>query len=396
MNNNMNILKQATAILSVIIFAACNNASDKEAKTETDTTAVKKVEATLPSKESFHQVMDGKQVDLYFLKNKNNMQAMVTNYGGRLVSLIVPDKNNKMTDVVLGFDSVQQYRASTEAYFGATIGRFGNRIAKGKFVLDGKSYSLFTNNGPNTLHGGKKGFQDVVWDVVGSNDSSIQLSYLSKDGEENFPGNLTVNVTYTLQDDNTLKIDYEAKTDKKTIINLTNHAFFNLNGQGSGSILNHVLQINADKYTPADSTLIATGKIDPVANTPYDFTKPTAIGARIEDKNEQLKNGNGYDINYVLGMNVSKQFRHAATVTGDKSGIIMDVYTVEPGLQFYTGNFMRGKNTMKGGSKDEFRTAFCLETQHFPDAPNKPNFPSPVLKPGEVYKSTSLYRFSAK
>jgi len=391
----MNISKHISIALLSIVYVACNNAADKkEVKTETDSASAKPAQATLPSKESFHQTMDGKQVDLYILKNKNNREAMVTNYGGRLVSLLVPDKNNKMTDVVLGFDSVQQYRSSSEAYFGATIGRFGNRIAKGKFTLDGKTYSLFTNNGPNTLHGGKKGFQDVVWEVAQSNDSSIQLSYLSKDGEENFPGNLTAKVTYTLQDDNTLKIDYQASTDKKTIINLTNHAFFNLNGQGSGSILNHVLQINADKYTPADSTLIATGKIDPVANTPYDFTKPTAIGARINDVNQQLKNGNGYDINYVLAMNVSKDLRHAATVVGDQSGIKMDVYTMEPGLQFYTGNFMRGKNTMKGGSKDEFRSAFCLETQHFPDAPNKPNFPSTVLKPGTVYKSTTLYRFS--
>jgi len=391
----MNISKHISIALLSIVYVACNNADDnKEVKTETDSASAKPAQATLPSKESFHQTMDGKQVDLYILKNKNNMEAMVTNYGGRLVSLLVPDKNNKMTDVVLGFDSVQQYRSSSEAYFGATIGRFGNRIAKGKFTLDGKTYSLFTNNGPNTLHGGKKGFQDVVWDVVQSNDSSIQLSYLSKDGEENFPGNLTAKVTYTLQHNNTLKINYEASTDKKTIINLTNHAFFNLNGQGSGSILNHVLQINADKYTPADSTLIATGKIDPVANTPYDFTKPTAIGARINDVNQQLKNGNGYDINFVLGMNVSKDLRHAATVAGDQSGIKMDVYTMEPGLHFYTGNFMRGKNIMKGGSKDDFRSAFCLETQHFPDAPNKPNFPSTVLKPGTVYKSTTLYKFS--
>ena len=393
----MNILKTITAIILCVIYVACNNSTESTAaKNDTDTAAVKKVEPALPSKESFHQVMDGKQVDLYILKNKNYAQAMITNYGGRLVSLLVPDKNNKMTDVVLGFDSVQQYRNSTEAYFGATIGRFGNRIAKGKFVLDGKTYSLFINNKPNTLHGGKKGFQDVVWDVANNNDSSITLSYLSKDGEENFPGNLNVKVTYTLQDDNTLKIDYEAKTDKKTIINLTNHAFFNLNGQGSGSILNHLLQLNADHYTPADSTLIATGKIEPVANTPYDFSTPTAIGARIENDNVQLKNGNGYDINYVINKNKGTGLNRAAIAMGDQSGITMTVFTDQPGLQFYTGNFMRGKNIMKGGSKDEFRSAFCLETQHYPDAPNKPNFPTTVLKPGEVFKSTTLYRFGVK
>jgi aldose 1-epimerase len=251
---------------------------------------------------------------------------------------------------------------------------------------------LFQNNGPNTLHGGKKGFQAVMWDASQPNDTTLVLHYVSPDGEEGFPGNLDVTVTYSVTADNGFKCDYVAKTDKKTVVNLTNHAFFNLNGEGSGSINNHILQIHASRYTPVDSTLIPTGKIEPVAGTPFDFTKPTAIGARLEEDNQQLKYGKGYDHNYVL--NGGKGMKKAATVIGDKSGIVMEVHTEEPGLQFYGGNFMQGKNTFKGGSKDEFRTAFCLETQHFPDAPNQPSFPSITLSPGETYKTTSVYKFS--
>jgi aldose 1-epimerase len=264
-------------------------------------------------------------------------------------------------------------------------------LQMGKFTLDGKQYELFTNNGPNTLHGGKKGFQAVVWDAKKLNDTTLELNYLSKDMEEGFPGNLNVKVTYTLTNANDLKLDYEATSDKKTVVNLTNHAFFNLNGEGSGSINKHVLQINADKYTPVDSTLIPTGKNDPVAGTPFDFTKPAEIGARVDDKNEQLMNGKGYDHNFVLN---GAGMKKAATITGDQSGIVMEVFTEEPGLQFYGGNFMQSKNTFKSGAKDEFRTAFCLETQHFPDSPNQPAFPSTVLNPGETYKTTSVYHFS--
>lgn len=335
-----------------------------------------------------------KKTGLYTLKNAKNAEAKFTNYGGRLVSLTVPGKDGKMVDVVTGFGSVADYEKATEPYFGATIGRFGNRIAKGKFSLDGKQYTLFTNNGANTLHGGKKGYQYVVWDAKQPNEHTVEFTYLSKDMEEGFPGNLAVKVTYTLTDDNELKMDYEATTDKNTVVNLTNHAFFNLNGEGSGTILGHEVQIYADEYTPVDTGLIPTGKLVKVAGTPFDFTKSTTIGARIEEKNDQLSAGKGYDHNYVLNKTAGMGMYHAATVKGDKSGVVMDVYTQEPGLQFYSGNFMQSKNTFKGGSKDDFRTAFAMETQHFPDSPNQPQFPTTVLKPGAVYKTSSIYKFS--
>lgn len=379
-------------MLAVIGFASCQSGTKKSSSADSlknDSIAVVKLVA-----DSFKKEIDGKQTMLYTLKNKNNAEAIFTNYGGRLVSLLVPDKDGKLVDVVVGFKSVNDYEKSTEPYFGATIGRYGNRIAKGKFTLEGKTYSLFTNNGQNTLHGGKKGYQYVVWDATQPSANTLVLHYLSKDGDENFPGNLDVKVTYTLTDDNELKMDYEAKTDKTTIVNLTNHAFFNLNGEGSGDILNHEVQIYADDYTPVDSTLIPTGKIEKVKGTPFDFTKATTIGARINDKNEQLTFGKGYDHNYVLNKTKAMGMFHAATVKGDKSGILMDIYTQEPGLQFYSGNFMQSKNTFKTGAKDDFRTAIALETQHFPDSPNQPAFPSTVLKPGQVYKTSSVYKFT--
>lgn len=344
---------------------------------------------------NFIDTIDGKAVALYVLRNSDGDCAAVTNYGGRLVGLIVPDKDGRPTDVVVGFKSVKDYINSTEPYFGATIGRVGNRIAKGKFSLDGKSYSLFTNNGPNTLHGGKKGYQDVVWDAQQPNDSTLQLKYSSKDGEEGFPGNLDITVQYTLEADHKLSITYRATTDKKTVVNLTNHAFFNLNGEGSGTINNHVLQINADRYTPVDATLIPTGELSSVEGTPFDFRSPEIIGKRIDTvNNQQLKFGRGYDHNFVLNKRDPAALHLAAEATGDLSGITMKVYTTEPGLQFYGGNFMQGQNTFKSGKKDDFRTAFCLETQHFPDAPNQKNFPSVVLEPGDEYKTSSVYAFS--
>ncbi|MGN6616084.1 MAG: aldose epimerase family protein [Ilyomonas sp.] len=381
------------AVAATII--SCNNDGNSNENANAQDSTAAKTSAGIPDKKNFEATIDGKQTDLYVLKNHNGMEAAITNYGGRVVSLLVPDENGKMTDVVVGFNSVQAYESSTEPYFGATIGRFGNRIANGKFTLDGKQYELFKNNGPNTLHGGKKGFQAVVWDANQLNDSTLQLHYVSKDMEENFPGNLDVTVTYSLTGDNGFKCEYKATTDKKTVVNLTNHAFFNLNGEGSGTILNHTVQINADKYTPVDSTLIPTGKIEPVAGTPLDFTKPTTIGERINDNNEQLKFGKGYDHNFILNKS-GDSLNHAATVVGDRSGIVMDIYTEEPGLQFYSGNFMQGKNTFKAGSKDDFRTAFAMETQHFPDSPNEPSFPSTVLKPGETYHTETVYKFSTK
>jgi aldose 1-epimerase len=375
----------------ILSLAACNQPAKKSSTSiMTDSTT----QATLPAAKGFEQTIDGKQTHYYILKNKNGVQASFTNYGAHLVGLLVPDKTGKLTDVVVGFDDIESYKASLSAYYGATIGRYGNRIAKGHFVLDGRRYDLFINNKPNTLHGGQKGFNDVVWDTKQVSDTSITFTYLSKDGEEGYPGNLDCKVTFELTNDNAIKISYEATTDKNTIVNLTNHSYFNLNGAGSGTILSHTVQMDAANYTPIDSTSIPTGKIEPVAGTPFDFTKPATIGSRINDKNEQLKNGTGYDHNFVLDKHDITT--PIATVTGDKSGIEMQVFTTEPGLQFYSGNFMKGGNTMHGGAKDDLRTAFAMETQHYPDSPNKPQFPSTELKPGETYKTVTIYKFSAK
>jgi aldose 1-epimerase len=331
---------------------------------------------------------------MYELKNKHNVRASFTNYGARLAGLWVPDKNGNMTDVVVGFNSDQAYRNATERYFGATIGRFANRIANGKFTLNGKQYILSINNPPNTLHGGNLGFSEVVWDAIMPDDQTIQFTRFSKDMEEGFPGNLNVKVTYMLTDDNALLMEYAAETDKKTVINLTNHAFFNLNGEGSGTIINHKLQINSDSYMPIDSALIPTGKIETVARTPFDFRQPQTIGSRIDQADEQLINGKGYDHSWVLNTNKTGEMLTAAIAVGDQSDIVLEVLTQEPGLQFYSGNFMQSKNTFKSGAKDDFRTAFCLETQHFPDSPNQPSFPSTILEPDKEYRTKSVYKFS--
>jgi aldose 1-epimerase len=389
----MHKLHLTASIVIITILSGCQGAQEEKQVNE-DSSKPANISSMIPPRSFYQTTIDGKQTDLFVLKNKNNVQAAVTNYGGRLVSLLVPDKQGKLVDVVLGFDSVHKYQLSTEPYFGATIGRYGNRIAKGKFKLDGKEYRLATNNGVNHLHGGKKGFQYVVWDAKQIGDSLLELTYLSPDGEEGYPGNLQVKVSYLLNDNNELVLSYEAGTDKKTVVNLTNHAFFNLNGQGSGTINNHLLSIYADYYTPVDSTLIPTGKIEPVANTPFDFRSSAKIGQRVDADHIQIKNGKGYDHNFVLNNYESADMKPAAKVTGDLSGITMEVFTQEPGLQFYGGNFMQSKNTIKGGTKDDFRTAFCLETQHFPDSPNQPAFPSTVLEPGKKYNTKSIYRFS--
>ncbi|MDP9047805.1 MAG: galactose mutarotase [Bacteroidota bacterium] len=346
---------------------------------------------TLPPALGFERAIDGKQSHLYTLKNKNGMTASLTNYGAHLISLAVPDKTGKLRDVVLGFDDIEGYKKAMSAYYGATIGRYGNRIARGHFVLDEHSYDLFINNKPNTLHGGKKGFNDVIWDTKQVNNHAITFTYLSKDMEEGYPGNLSCRVTYDLTDDNAVKISYEATTDKTTVVNLTNHSYFNLNGVGAGTILNHLVELKAANITPVDSTLIPTGKLQPVAGTPFDFTKPATIGSRITGNDEQLKNGKGYDHNFVLDKHDINT--PIATVTGDQSGIKMEIFTTEPGLQFYSGNFMTGNHTMLGGKKDEYRTGFAMETQHFPDSPNQPRFPSTVLKPGGIYKTVTIYKF---
>jgi aldose 1-epimerase len=346
---------------------------------------------SLAVKENFIDSLNGKPVTLFYLKNKN-IQAAVTNYGGRMVNLLVPDKNGQMVDVLTGFSSFKGFYNSNEPFFGALIGRYSNRIAKGKFSIDGKEYQLPVNNGVNTLHGGPEGFHNVVWNGQQLTDSSLELTYFSPDGELGFPGNLSVKVIYSLTSNGELKIDYEATVDKKTVVNLTNHNFWNLNGEGSGTINNHELMIKAAKYTVVDSTLIPTG-IEAVAGTPFDFTSFHKIGERVDSEHTQLAYGNGYDHNYVLDKGVTDVPQLVATIKGDLSGIEMDVLTTEPGLQFYGGNFMKGLNIMKSGAKDEFRTAFCLETHHFPDSPNQPAFPSTILDQGKTFKSVTIYKF---
>jgi len=384
------LFKPALAIIlpaCLLTISSCNYSNTKKTTNMTDS-----LEAKLPPASAFQKTIDGKKTDLYILKNSKGMEVAITNFGGRVVSILVPDKNGKLTDVVEGFDSVEGYKNAPGPYYGAIIGRYGNRIAKGKFTLEGKEYSLFINNNPNTLHGGKVGFDLKVWDAKQIDSTTLEFTYLSKDMEEGFPGNLQVKVVYTLTNDNGLKIDYTATTDKTTIVNLTNHTYFNLNGANGGTILNHKAQILADTYTPIDPTSIPTGVIASVKGTPFDFTQPAVIGSRINDKDEQLANGKGYDHNFVL--NKPSLDTPVASVVGDKSDIEMQVFTQEPGLQFYTGNFMNGQNTMKYGAKDNYRTAFAMETEHFPDSPNEPKFPSVVLKPGQVYKTATEYKFS--
>jgi aldose 1-epimerase len=326
--------------------------------------------------------------------NDNGMSMKVTNFGGRVVSLVVPDKSGNPIDVALGYDSLSQY-LSDNSYLGALIGRYGNRIAKGKFTLDGKMYALAQNNGENSLHGGPAGFHNVLWSCEPfqneNGEDALQLEYTSADGEEGFPGTLRVKVIYTLTDNNEWVIDYEASTDKPTVVNLTQHAYFNL--AGGRDILNHQLEIFADRYTPVDAGLIPTGELAAVAGTAFDFTAPHAIGERINNSEEQLKVGKGYDHNFVLNKPNPDTITLAARVTDPTTGIVMEVSTTEPGIQFYSGNFMDG--TMKGKGKTyAFRNGFCLETQHFPDSPNQPTFPSTTLKPGEVYKTRTVYKFT--
>ncbi len=342
-------------------------------------------------KEKFERDLEGKKVSVFTLKNRQGTTLNITNYGCRIVSLFVLNKEGSAIDIVVGFDSLDGYLNATEVYHGATIGRYANRIALGKFSISGKDYQLAINNSPNHLHGGSEGFHTKVWIVEAYTAQTITLSYISADGEEGYPGKLETTVEYELSDDNEVKIRYKAVTDQTTILNLTNHAYFNLNGQGSGTILNHMLQINADLFTTVDENLIPTGSA-PVVDSPFDFRQPKRIGERIRDNHEQLKFGNGYDHNYILPGS-SELLPLIARVEADKTGIIMEVLTDQPGVQFYTGNFMSGENLIKGHVPDHFRSAFCLETQHFPDAPNHPGFPSTILEPGEVFDSTTVYRF---
>jgi aldose 1-epimerase len=358
----------------------------------------KQVEANpMTEKKLFGKMPDGTEIYLYTLANKNGMEAAITSFGATLVSLKVADRNGKFADVVLGYDTLEEY-ANSSNYFGATVGRYGNRIAHGNFTLDDVKYTLALNNGENSLHGGIKGFNKVVWtstEISSKDGQSLQLNYLSKDGEEGYPGNLSVQVVYTLTDRNELQIDYSASTDKDTVVNLTHHSYFNLRGQGEGDILNHLLTLNADRFTPVDAGLIPTGELRNVEGTPFDFRTPVAIGDRINQKDEQLKLGNGYDHNWVLNRKAGGQLSLAAKVEESSTGRTMEVWTTEPGVQFYTGNFLDGKPG-KGGKVYNFRYALCLETQHFPDSPNHPDFPTTVLKPGAHFRSKTVYHFSVK
>ena len=346
-------------------------------------------------KSAFGKMKDGEPVGLYTLTNTGGMEVAITNYGGVVVSIKAPDRSGKFADVVLGFDTFDAYLNNTP-FFGALVGRYGNRIAKARFTLDGHEYHLAANDNGNTLHGGLKGFDKRLWnakDVSTKEVPALELTYLSKDGEEGFPGNLSVTVTYSLTPKNELKIDYAATTDKDTVLNLTNHSYFNLAGQGEGDILSHLMMINGDRFTPVDATLIPTGELKSVAGTPLDFRKPTAIGARIDADDQQIKFGRGYDHNFVLNRKGGELIL-AARVTEPSSGRVLEVLTTQPGLQFYTGNFLDGTIHGKVGKVYPRRSAFCMETQRFPDSPNQPQFPTTVLKPGKHFQSTTVFRFS--
>jgi aldose 1-epimerase len=337
---------------------------------------------------------DGKSVALFTLRNTHGMEVKICNYGGIVTSIKVPDKQGQPGDVVLGYDSLDGYLKSSP-YFGALIGRYGNRISDGKFALNGKEYTLATNNPPNSLHGGIKGFDKQVWNakvLLNGDGPTLELTYLSPDGEEGFPGNLKVKAVYWLADDNALHLDFTATTDADTPVNLTQHSYFNL--AGHGNILDTVLTLYADKFTPVDKNLIPTGELRPVKGTPFDFTKPTTIGARINEDNEQLKFGGGYDLNWVLNKPAPDKLTLAAAAYEPTSGRVLELWTTQPGLQFYTGNFLDGSITGKNGWTYQFRDAFCLEPQHFPDSPNHPHFPTTILKPGQTYENSIVYKFS--
>jgi len=332
---------------------------------------------------------------LFTLESPRGIKTQITNYGGRVVRLITPDKYGHFDDIVLGYDDLTSYLSSNEKYFGAIIGRYGNRIGKAKFNIGSTEYLLTKNNGINSLHDGIKGFHNVMWEVMQSNNQTLELSYFSKDAEEGFPGNLNIRVVYNLTNDNALKIEYFASTDKTTVVNLTHHSFFNLTGNLNETIYNHSLQIYADFFTPVDEGLIPTGEITSVEGTPFDFRRPVAIGKRIDSENEQLRLGKGYDHNWVINKDATnKEIRLAAKMMEPISGRTMEVYTNEPGIQFYSGNFLNGSDIGKKRIAYNYRTAFCLETQHFPDSPNNDQFPSTLLRQGETYYSICIYKFS--
>ena len=385
--------KLLLGFLAALIMVSCKNSEQKQPAQVIDMSQKATIE-----KSSFGITKDGQALDLYTLKNVAGMTVKITNYGGIIVSWTAPDKNGKYEDITLGCDSISGYEKGAP-FFGALVGRYGNRIAKGKFSLDGKSYTLATNNGTNHLHGGIKGFDKVVWaaTVIESPQPTLKLTYISKDMEEGYPGNLSVEVVYTLQKDNALKIEYSATTDKATVVNLTNHAYFNLSADMNNTILDHEVILNCNEFLPVDKTLIPTGVLKPVQGTPFDFTTAHKIGERINDTTDmQIKFGGGYDHAWILAPQNTEGagLRIAAVVTEPKSGRSMEVLTTEPAVQFYTGNFLNGTVTGKGGVIYKKRSGLCLETEHYPDSPNQPKFPTTALKPGETYKTTTVYRFS--
>jgi aldose 1-epimerase len=376
----------------IIVMASCSPKKDQSTEPAIDTVAASIAE--IP----FGSLPDGTPLTLFRLRNASGVEADITNYGGIVTALRVPDRAGKIEDVVLGYDSLAGY-LKAPSFFGALVGRYGNRIANGKFKLDGKTYTLVQNNGKNHLHGGKRGFDKVVWTAVPSStpdSATLKLTYLSPDMEEGYPGNLDVTVVYTLTNDNALHISYEAKTDKKTVVNLTNHSYFNLSGNTRRDILGHTLTLRASRFIPVDQTLIPTGEIRPVKGTPFDFLQPAVIGARIDDpKDQQIKVGRGYDHCFVFDKPLGG-YAEVGTLYDSISGRQMDLYTSEPGTQLYSGNFLDGSVTGKFNTVYARRYAVCLETQHFPDSPNKPEFPSVVLNPGDLYKTRTTYKFSVK
>ncbi|THH36323.1 aldose epimerase family protein [Neolewinella litorea] len=377
-------------LLSLLLPACGDDNNDRPVEEPADTPA-----ASI-TKSSYGTTAGGETVDKYILRNAAGMEVEVITYGGIITSLTAPDSTGNFENVVLGYDSLSQYEASNP-YFGALIGRYGNRIAGGRFSLNDQTYTLETNDGPNHLHGGVTGFDKVVWtatEVPSDTEPALRLTYLSPDGEGGYPGNLNTTVTYTLHDDNRLEIAYSATTDQPTVVNLTQHTYFNLSGDPSGDILDHVLMIDADQYLPVDGTLIPTGEVQAVEGTPFDFTEPKPIGRNIGDDNEQLLRGKGFDHCWVL--NEPGGSAPVATVHHPASGRFMEVFTDEPGIQFYSGNFLDGTLPAPGGGTYGHRSGLCLETQHFPDSPNQPSFPSVVLEPGDTYATTTTYSFSTK
>ena len=378
---------------ALLFLFACNNSNNSASNEETAHVTTDSMKASITEK-SFGNYYNAPVIE-YTITNSSGMQAGILNYGGTITKLITPDKNGKMGDVVLGFETFGGYTQKNEPYMGALVGRYANRIANAKFTLDGKTYKLAPNNFGNSLHGGNVGFDKVIWNVEKIGDSSLKLTYQSKDGEEGYPGNLNVQVLYTLGSDNSLKIDYTASTDKATPVNLTNHYYFNLSAGKDSTVVDHVLQLNADKYTPVNDQLIPTGQIDDVKGTPFDFTTPKAIGKDID------KIKGGFDHNLILskkGNDADSSREHqAATVYDPSSGRYMEVFTTQPGIQFYSGNFLNGDlQTTKGGQRYVAHAGLCLETQHYPDSPNESSFPSTILKPGETYRETTVYKFSVK